>query len=122
MYIDEFGKTRPIESKTATAINRAVERITRENPDVILVLEKGALKIYKQSIGLYDWPGYPMEKHRLLHLIELMTKMLSIDMYGYDGLKLFRGPFEEDMFRSMKAVMERHHSLKQEYDNEIKFE
>ena len=119
MYLDKFGKPKPIEARTATSI--AIEEIERGDPDVILVLEKGELKIHKQSIGLYDWPGYPMSNHRLILLIELMTKMLSIDMYGYDGLELFRGPFEQDMFRSMKAVMERHHSMKEEYDREIEF-
>jgi len=113
MYIDEFGKTRPIESKTATELRRTIEQIEHGDPDVILVLEKGALKIYKQSIGLYDWPGYPMEKHRFMYLIELMTKMLSIDIYGYNGLDMFKLPFEQDMFRSMKAVVERHHGIKE---------
>jgi len=90
------------------------EAIDRKNTDVVLILENGIITLHKQTIGLYDFQKYG-KNSRLLCIVELMSRMLAIDIYGKNGPHMFKEPFEEEMFMMMKKVIEKHHLGKEDF-------
>lgn len=82
------------------------------NADAVLFFTDGRIRIVKNRFDNRIYDTKISRKHNrtaLFQSVELISTMITEHIYGKDGPRMFKDPFQKELYIKMKEVIQKHH-------------